>query len=371
VIRRPIFALLALATVFAGGQPRVRAQAPPPATGPSRDASMDEYRSHLQALTAVVEACAKTRDTKTCDPALVGPDDRVSLAGASDRRTVRYGWLRALLAKAQLLDEPPAKPPANGPNRVPSPTFTQPLRRATSQLLQDAEARLAADRKRIDAAPQPIPAHPQERQTMSKVLAGREYRNIKEPGELDKAWEKFGNFLDRFLILLAGSFGAARWLGRAIVWGLVVAACVGLVWALLQVERRWRMRLVPELDRPAPGAASARDWQLWREDASCAAATGQWREAIRLLYWASISRLESLRLWPADRARTPREYLALVAAEDPRKAGLTALTGSFERIWYGGRGAAESDYRQAERLASALIAGSGSSPLQPQGGTAQ
>src|ERR1035441_9342535 len=77
-------------------------------------------------------------------------------------------------------------------------------------------------------------------------------------------------------------------------------------------------RLVPESDGPAVGAASARDWQLWLADARRAAAAGQWREAIHFVYWAAISRLESKRLWPADRARTPREYLSLVAAEDPR-----------------------------------------------------
>jgi hypothetical protein len=71
--------------------------------------------------------------------------------------------------------------------------------------------------------------------------------------------------------------------------------------------------------RPCPGAASAREWQLWLEDARKAAAAGQWREAIHFVYWAAISRLESRRLWPADRARTPREYLALVAPEDPRR----------------------------------------------------
>ena len=70
------------------------------------------------------------------------------------------------------------------------------------------------------------------------------------------------------------------------------------------------------------------------------AAKGQWREAIHFLYWASIARLESRRLWPADRARTPREYLALLAGTDPRKTNLTALTRSFERTWYGGRAAA-------------------------------
>ena len=73
--------------------------------------------------------------------------------------------------------------------------------------------------------------------------------------------------------------------------------------------------------------------------------------------------------WPADRARTPREYLALVAAEDPRHAGLASLTGSFERTWYGGRAAAESDYLKAEELAASLIAGGSAAGSQtPEGG---
>jgi hypothetical protein len=95
-----------------------------------------------------------------------------------------------------------------------------------------------------------------------------------------------------------------------------------------------------------------------------------WREAIHFVYWASISRLESKRLWPADRARTPREYLALLAPEDPRQTGLSSLTKSFERTWYGGREAGENDYRKAEALASALISGGGnaSQPAAAEGG---
>jgi hypothetical protein len=157
-----------------------------------------------------------------------------------------------------------------------------------------------------------------------------------------------------------------------IVWGFILASCVGLAWGLLQLERRWRIRLVPESDGPAAGAASARDWQLWLADARRAAAAGEWREAIHFVYWAAISRLESRlgsgRLWPADRARTPREYLALVAADDPRRAGLATLTGSFERTWYGGRTAGESDYLQAEKLADGLIAGNGSAGAAEGGG---
>ena len=47
-----------------------------------------------------------------------------------------------------------------------------------------------------------------------------------------------------------------------------------------------------------------------------------------------------------------------MTAEDPRRMGLATLTGSFERTWYGGRAAGESDYLQAEKLAVGLINGS-------------
>jgi hypothetical protein len=368
-----VLASIALAAFLASPQARADAPAAASATQPAshwHEASLDEYRSHLQALTTIVDACAKARDTKTCDPALVGPDDHAPVAQSaqakadSERRLVRYGWLRVLLAKAQDKDKPAAKPEANlitGPKDVPSEEATRPPDRTTTQLLQDAGKRLAQDLAQIDAPKPALPAHAQERETMKQVLAGRDFRNLEEPTARDSALEKLGNWLNRLLDSAARLTPHSAWIGRALVWGFILAVCVALVFGLIQLERRWRVRLVPESSGPAAGAASARDWQLWLEDARKAAAAGLWREAIHFVYWASISRLESRRLWPADRARTPREYLALVAPEDPRKAGMATLTGSFERIWYGGRAAGESDYRNAEQLATALISSGGNS----------
>jgi len=227
--------------------------------------------------------------------------------------------------------------------------------------LKDAETRLARDLAQTVAAPAANPAYSRERETMKQVFAGREFRNLEDPTAKDTVLEKVGNWLNRLFERAAKLAAHSAWIGRAIVWGFILAVCLGLVWGLVQLERRWRIRLLPEDRGPAAGAASLRDWQLWLEDARRAAAAGKWREAIHFLYWAAISRLESRRLWPADRARTPREYLALVAPEDPRKAGLATLTGSFERVWYGGRPAGEGDYRRAEQIAAALIAGTGAS----------
>ena len=363
----------------------VRADTPAaPPTNNFREATLAEYRQHLVELSVVVEACAKARDKKFCDPALAGRDDRVPLGNTPERRLVRYSWLRALLLQAQTKDKTPEdtqdkkgnkaqnKPEDNsvdkakqkaggGAEKVPVQESTLPLKPTTSELLQAAETRLTQDIAQAESLaagpPATAPDYTQQRETMKQVLAGRDFRNLEPPSKRDSFLEMLADWLNRFFENLEKLHASSVWAGRVIVWGFILATCVGLVWGLLQLERQWRLRLVPESDGPAAGAASARDWPLWLADARRAAAAGEWREAIHFVYWSAISRLESKRLWPADRARTPREYLALVAADDPRRAGLATLTGSFERTWYGGRKAAENDYLQAEKLADGLING--------------
>lgn len=346
---------------------------PAPAAASSHDASLDEYRKHLQDLTTVVEACAKVRDTKTCDPALVGADDRVPLTtdANAERRLVRYGWLRVLLVKAQEKDKETGKPEVKPAMGEQSDENALPVPPTTTELLKAAETRLAQDLDQTNSATSAAPDHAQQREAMKQVLAGRDFRNLNEPTVKNTLLEKLGNWLNKLFESAAHLSAHAAWVGRVVVWGFILAVCLGLAWGLLQLERRWRLRPALESGSFSTGAVSAREWQLWIEDARKAAAAGQWREAIHFLYWAAISRLESRRLWPADRARTPREYLALVAPEDSRRAGLATLTGSFERTWYGGRAAAEHDYHRAEELASALISGSGSTAIPVERGSAQ
>ncbi len=330
-------------------------------------ASISDYRKHLIALRTLTEACAQARDLKNCDPTLVGPDDRIPLCedAAAGRRMVRYGWLRVLFSRAEEADSSGEAPDAMKPGRS-RQASAQPATQTTSQLLVEAEKRLEADLAQTNEQIASLPAHPQERETMKQVLAGREFRNLQQSAEGDTVMERFGNWLNHFFAGFGKMRARSAWVGRALVWGFFIAVGIALAWGLMQMERRWRVRLIPLGDGPAPEAASARDWQLWMADARQAAAAGHWREAIHFLYWSSISRLESKGLWPADRARTPREYLALMAPEDPRKSGLASLTGSFERTWYGGRAAAESDYKRAEELAAALISGnSGPAGMSP------
>ena len=76
------------------------------------DVSMEDYQQHLaSALVRLSTPATAARNIKSCDPALIGADDRVSVVvGArSEQRLVRYGWLRVLFSKAEDPDEPAAK----------------------------------------------------------------------------------------------------------------------------------------------------------------------------------------------------------------------------------------------------------------------
>ena len=360
---RGIFVPMALAAALAVGQQAPHSpipEAPAPVSAGWNNVSLADYRKHLEALSAVVASCAKARDARACDPTRVGRDDLVALGNGSnaEQRPVRYDWLRVLLQQAQKKDEPETAKKIEGAANPLQASGALPPPATTSELLQAAERRLAADEAQAGGAAKPEPGNGAQRQVMEKVLAGREFRGLEQNSPGQSVAEKINNWLNSLFSGAAGLGARAPWLGHAVIVAFILAVCVGLVWGLLQMERRWRIRLTPEGMRPAPDAPSARDWQLWLEDARKAAASGSWRDAIHCLYWAAISQLESRRLWPADRARTPREYLALLAGEDPRRAGLAALTGSFERTWYGGRPAGEGDFRRAEELAKGLIAGS-------------
>jgi len=369
-VGRWIVVIGALAALTASAQKAPQPAAP--ATGRFRDVSIEEYRQHLVALSARVDACAKARSLKECDPTLVGPDDRVPVVVGSqtEKRLIRYGWLRLLFSKAEEPDEKSAPSVQQKPAGA-KPGASNQEQPTTSDFLKAAKVRIENDLAQSHVPEPPVGHDASARAAMQQVLAGPEFRNLKQQTVRDSVLEKFGNWLNRLFESAANLKARSAWVGRALVWGFILAVCIALVYSLVRLERRWRVRLTPDADRPAPGAASARDWQLWLEDARRAAAGGLWREAIHFVYWAAISRLESRRLWPADRARTPREYLALVAPEDPRRPGLAQLTGAFERFWYGGRTAREGDYKNAESVAASLISGGSNTrtfSAAPEGG---
>jgi hypothetical protein len=351
-----LLSLVAALLVPAAAVPHARAQQIPSNPG-WRNVNLAEYRQHLNALDSVVADCqAQLKLIKpapagnnACDPDRVGPNDRVQGPGpaASEAREVRYDWLRAVLNRAGQKGSVAQPVVAGAPARGKS----QPAN--ASDLLNDARQRLQMDERQAESPLATNPVYSDQRKSLDKILAQREYQGVTRVSVRNRVVEWLGNLFDRILMRLAGMGARAPWAARLLQGLLLGGICIALIWFFIRIERSARVRLIPDVE-PGPGSPSAREWQLWMKDAQAAAASGLWREAIHSVYWASIARLESGRLWPADRARTPREYLGLLGGNDPRKPTLTALTRSFERTWYGGRDAAASDFNTALQRAAEL-----------------
>jgi hypothetical protein len=322
-----------------------------------RDVSLAEYRQHLEDLDVLVSSCQAAQAKKdaaqmssACNPKQIGPDNRVhwQAGAAAETREVRYDWLRAALGFASKKDHP-----AQTATFTLTPGAKNQQPPSADSLLAQARQRLQQDAKQAGGPEQAGTGYANERKALNTILAERAYRGVTEVSPRERFLEWFYNLLDKFLASLVRLGSRAPWIAWALRGLLLAAIATAFIWLLIRIERRARVKLVPD-EVPAPDAPSARDWQLWYQDAGDMAAKHRWREAIHFLYWASIALLESRRLWPADRARTPREYLRLLAESDPRKTSLTDLTRSFERTWYGGRSAAASDFEAALELAAAL-----------------
>ena len=347
-----LFACIASSHFCAAALSQTVEVAAPPS---SESISLADYKSRLDSLDRHVVSCQQAVTAANCQSSQVGSDLTVTLP--SGPRHVSFGWLRDLFDR---IAKP--KPPATA-TKEPA-DFVSP---SLALQLEDARLRLAADRDLVSEN-QSAPDYKPQREALDRILADKQYHAaVARPTLLQRFLEKLGNWIDTAIGRLQRAGFQSRWIGLTaeIIFGLLVTGAV--VWFAIRLERQGR--LGPGMLGPGSfnGAVSARDWQLWLEDARNAAAQGAWRDAIHFLYWASISRLESSGLWPADRARTPREYLALLPQTSAQRPSLAILTRSFERTWYAGRPAQESDFREAEQLAAQLGIHSVSGTSNPLG----
>jgi hypothetical protein len=330
------------------------AAAAPLARADWRDLSPADLKQHISSLENVARACRTARNATACNASLVGPDDRLQWTAGTikENREIRYDWLRELLDRAGKKETAAPAPPAI----LPHLEVIQRKPATVDELLGAAIDRLKGEEQQVDSlvagsqAPQGFAG---EHTKLAEILSRRAYQSVNRNPVRNRFMEWLDNLVNHLIGRLAGLGTMAWWLPYLLLGLLIAAVLIGLAWWLVQIERNSRIRLIPETAGMG-GAPSAREWQLWLKDAQDAAAGGLWREAIHFLYWAAISRLESRRLWPADRARTPREYLLLLPKTDPRRDNLTTLTRSFERTWYGGREAALTDYEAARTLAAGL-----------------
>jgi hypothetical protein len=282
-----------------------------------RAVTSTEYRGHLASLKMVVEACKK--DPAECDAKKVGDDERVEGAGFQ----MRWSWLREVLSSAH--------------NATQSDREKQ-LQEAASRL--DEEAVLAAD-----AVPQTADTFPRARKQADDVLSRPEFRTVTEASywqrEIAKFWQWVGEMFGG-----VSRFGKrSPWLVPLMEWSSITLAAAGvLTWVFRTMQRQ---RLAVRIESSATSEIWQKESDNWAELARAEAARKDWRAAVHCIYWATIVMMEGKKLWRQNRARTPREYLMLLEPGSGMQQALRRLTQLFERIWYGLRPAAESDYASA------------------------
>ena len=182
-----------------------------------------------------------------------------------------------------------------------------------------------------------------ERSMLDQILKQREFRSVHEEADSETFWNQLLDRLWQWVAGLLDRAGTHPKVTNFLRWGIVIL--LGLIllgWlahALTQVSYQRSPALAGDTR-----AAPARDWA---QEARSAAARGEFREAIRLIYGAAVLALGEAGAWQVDRSRTHREYVRLLPADSARRPHLIALTDCFERVWYGRAPASDSDYEAA------------------------
>jgi hypothetical protein len=196
-------------------------------------------------------------------------------------------------------------------------------------------------------------ALPDARAKANEILQRREFRRVQPNSWWDLQMARIGLFVNKLLSGVGGMIPQMPWFGTALEWGVLVLAAVGLMIWVLRASKQQRVAIAR-----GPGRSEVweRESDNWAERAREEAGRGDWREAVHCLYWSAIVLLEGQKMWRQNRARTPREYVVLLEDGSAKRQALGGLTRVFERIWYGLRPAAESDYTQASAMLDDLRA---------------
>jgi Domain of unknown function (DUF4129) len=181
------------------------------------------------------------------------------------------------------------------------------------------------------------------RQKLQEILSRKEFGAIHGPTWLDRLLARLVRWLDRLHGPSVGKVGFSPWMGKTIVWTIIVAVCLALAYVLW----KWITRTQENLELNLSGGEQFhRHSREWVADALSSARRGDYRNAIRYSYWAAVFRLEELGRWTPNRTLTPREYLRLLPADHFQRPPLASLTQRFELTWYGYAVATARDFDQ-------------------------
>jgi hypothetical protein len=211
---------------------------------------------------------------------------------------------------------------------------------------------IAATRRDLGAFTMSRSAQNSARSDLDEILAREEFRPPPPPSPLQQFWDRvrsrIGAWLDSLFEIAAQHPNETR----ILFWLFIAGVLTALSWWLWKHTQTENMDL--RLPTP-PKEVILQTWQEWMQAARAAAARGEYREAIHDGYWAGIARLQLERTIHINLTDTPRERLRSVTASTRRfqplpaseLKSLTAVTSSFERVWYADLPATAEDVERA------------------------
>lgn len=200
----------------------------------------------------------------------------------------------------------------------------------------------AQEMARIDRSASPAKA----RASLEEILRRKEFQSARGPSATEILMARLSRWLLGKLARLFSMLHLGARTGNIIVWSVIALA----FFALGYMAWKWIIDLQPVKAAQPAAASSPSDARQWTQEALRAAERGDYRVALHCAYWGAIARLEDVGRLSRDRARTPRESLRLLESQPGDDRLLHALTGIFERVWYGYRAASEADWAGAQEL---------------------
>lgn len=183
------------------------------------------------------------------------------------------------------------------------------------------------------------------RERLKAILARPEFRGVHGPTWFDRLLDRFGAWLDRWVNRFHFRISGHWVIANLALWILLIIGAGSLLaWMATQLLSRSGAQ---RLDLRLPEEPGAHTWQQMAGEARRAAAAAEYRDAIRLAYWAAICHLDKLGLWTVDHTRTHREHLRLVRSDQPAREPLATLTRQFELAWYAARPVSAKDFESA------------------------
>jgi len=208
-----------------------------------------------------------------------------------------------------------------------------------------------------ELAQRSAPSSPQARAKLDDILKRREFRSSHAPDEGESYWDLLSDWFWKFLDKLFGRASGHPAVTKVLLWAVVIVLGLvflgWLIYSLANISASNFSLRRQQTPKAAPEPVGA--WHEWLQNARAAAARGDYRDAVRIIYGAAVRRIGETGTWQVDPARTHREYVRLLPANSTQRPPLVAIANCFERVWYGRAQASAADYEAVVTKLESLL----------------